>query len=71
MGFGIPRARWLRNELYDLVSDALLSRTFRNRNWFDTPKMETILREHKLGRNLDHIIWPILMLELWALTWLD
>ena len=34
-------------------------------------EIEKLLREHKLGRNQDHIIWPILMLELWALTWLD
>jgi asparagine synthase (glutamine-hydrolysing) len=71
MGFGIPRARWLRSELKQLVSDVILNSNFRNRNWFNYQEVEKVIQEHNRGKNLDHIIWPILMLELWALNWLD
>jgi asparagine synthase (glutamine-hydrolysing) len=71
MGFGIPRARWLRGELKPLVSDVILSSTFRNRNWFNFKEVKKVIYEHNRGNNLDHIIWPILMLELWAINWLD
>jgi asparagine synthase (glutamine-hydrolysing) len=71
MGFGIPRASWLRNELKGTVRDTLNSREFRARQWFNHQEVSRVLDAHNSGRELDRIIWPIFMLELWALNWLD
>jgi asparagine synthase (glutamine-hydrolysing) len=71
MGFGIPRASWLRNELKNTVRETLSSREFRARQWFDHQEVSRVLDAHNSGRDLDRIIWPIFMLELWAINWLD
>jgi asparagine synthase (glutamine-hydrolysing) len=71
MGFGIPRAKWLRNELKDLTSDVILCPRFQERGWFNYNLVQKVISQHRKGNNLDHIIWPILMLELWARQWLD
>jgi asparagine synthase (glutamine-hydrolysing) len=71
MGFGIPRARWLREELEGLVKDVLLDQKSRSRGWYHFEKVEDILKKHSQGLELDSLIWPMFMLELWAKTWID
>lgn len=71
MGFGIPRARWLREDLKSVVQGALLSHRSSQRGWYKKGAVETILKKHNQGEDLDHLIWPMLMLELWATRWLD
>ena len=71
MGFGIPRAEWLRNDMRDLVYDTLTDHTAKNRGWFDSSELKKIIDSHMAGFDKDAQIWPILMLELWARNWLD
>jgi asparagine synthase (glutamine-hydrolysing) len=71
MGFGIPRAEWLRTDLNEMVSDLLTDSTAANRGWFNANEVERHLSDHKSGIDRDQILWPMLMLELWARTWLD
>ena len=71
MGFGIPRAEWLRTDLREMMSDLLTDSTAANRGWFNTNEVEKYLSDHRSGIDRDQILWPILMLELWARTWLD
>ena len=71
MGFGIPRAEWLRTEMKQMVMDLLSDRTFKERMWFNNSEVDLVLSRHMKGEDLDNQIWPILMLELWARTWLD
>jgi asparagine synthase (glutamine-hydrolysing) len=71
MGFGIPRAKWLRQDLKDLVQEVLLDERSRSRGWYQFNKVEEILKNHQKGRELDSLIWPMFMLELWAKTWID
>lgn len=71
MGFGIPRAEWLRNEMHDLVYDTLTDQTTKNRGWFNNTALQNVLDSHMRGIDKDNEIWPILMLELWARNWLD
>jgi asparagine synthase (glutamine-hydrolysing) len=71
MGFGIPRARWLREDLKEITFDLLTDQTARQRDWFDKKEIDKLLRNHMNGQDLDIVIWPILMLELWARNWLD
>ena len=71
MGFGIPRAEWLRTEMRELVIDTLTDITARQRGWLDPVQVKKVLDIHMSGQDKDNLIWPMLMLELWARTWLD
>ena len=70
MGFAIPRADWLRNELSEITHDLLTDEVARSRGWFDQHEIHQILVEHKSGQDRDSILWPALCLELWARNWL-
>jgi asparagine synthase (glutamine-hydrolysing) len=71
MGFGIPRARWLRKDLKGLVHDVLLDEKSRTRGWYQFDKVEEILKNHQKGLELDSLIWPMFILELWTKSWID
>jgi asparagine synthase (glutamine-hydrolysing) len=71
MGFGIPRASWLRHELNPLMKDLLLDKSIRSRGWFDSAAIGRYISQHENGRDADQILWPLMMIELWARTWLD
>jgi len=71
MGFGIPRAEWLRNGMKELVIDTLMDTTSTQRGWQNPFEVKKVLDLHFAGQDKDNIIWPMLMLELWARTWLD
>ena len=71
MGFGIPRAEWLRTEMKELVIDTLTDTTASQRGWLDPIQVKKVLDIHMSGQDKDNLIWPMLMLELWAKAWLD
>jgi asparagine synthase (glutamine-hydrolysing) len=71
MGFGIPRAEWLRGGMKELVIDTLTDTTATQRGWFNAYEVKKVIDVHMTGEDKDNILWPILMLELWARTWLD
>ena len=71
MGFGIPRAEWLRTGMKEMVIDTLTDVTATQRGWFNAGKVKKVIDTHMAGEDKDSLIWPMLMLELWARTWLD
>jgi asparagine synthase (glutamine-hydrolysing) len=71
MGFGIPRGEWLRTGMKDLVIDTLMDSTASQRGWFNQVEVKRAVDLHMAGEDADNLIWPMLMLELWARTWLD
>jgi asparagine synthase (glutamine-hydrolysing) len=71
MGFGIPRAEWLRTGMREMVVDTLTDTTATQRGWFNSTEVRNILDIHMAGEDKDNLLWPMLMLELWARTWLD
>jgi asparagine synthase (glutamine-hydrolysing) len=71
MGFGIPRAEWLRTGMREMVNDSLTDTTATQRGWFNANEVKKVIDTHMAGEDKDNIIWPILMLELWARAWLD
>jgi asparagine synthase (glutamine-hydrolysing) len=71
MGFGIPRAEWLRGPLKNMAHDLLLSKKSKNRGWVNQNGVEKYWNLHQMGRDTDRILWPVLMLELWAREWVD
>ena len=71
MGFGIPRAEWLRTGMKEMVIDTLTDTTATQRGWLNPVEVKKVLDLHMAGQDRDNIIWPMLILELWARTWLD
>jgi asparagine synthase (glutamine-hydrolysing) len=71
MGFGIPRADWIRTGMKEIVTDTLTDTTASQRGWFNSKEVSKVIDSHMLGEDKDNLIWPMLMLELWARTWLD
>jgi asparagine synthase (glutamine-hydrolysing) len=71
MGFGIPRAEWLRTGMKELVIDTLTDTTATQRGWFNPKEVSKVIDSHMADEDKDNLIWPMLMLELWARTWLD
>jgi asparagine synthase (glutamine-hydrolysing) len=71
MGFGIPRAEWLRTGMKEMVVDTLTDTTATQRGWFKSVEVKNVIDTHMAGEDKDNLLWPILMLELWARTWLD
>lgn len=71
MGFGVPLASWLRNELRDLTRDTLTATTAKQRGYFDPGEVQRLLEEHDRGRDHGIRIWALLQFELWAQMMLD
>ena len=71
MGFGIPRAEWLRTGMKELVIDTLTDTTATQRDWLNPVEVKKVIDIHMAGEDKDNVLWPMLMLELWARTWLD
>jgi asparagine synthase (glutamine-hydrolysing) len=71
MGFGIPRAEWLRTGMKEMMFDTLLDGTSKSRGWFNDKEVAKVLTDHMNGIDKDNVIWPMLMLELWTRTWVD
>jgi asparagine synthase (glutamine-hydrolysing) len=71
MGFGIPRAEWLRTGMKEMVIDTLTDATSTQRGWFNSVAVKKVIDIHMAGEDKDNLIWPMLMLELWARTWFD
>jgi asparagine synthase (glutamine-hydrolysing) len=71
MGFGIPRAEWLRTGMKEMVIDTLTDTTATQRGWLNPSEVKKVIEIHMAGEDKDNLIWPMLMLELWARTWLD
>jgi len=71
MGFGIPRAEWLRAGMKEMVIDTLTDDTATQRKWFNNNEVKQVIDLHMGGQDKDSVLWPMLILELWARTWLD
>ncbi len=71
MGFGIPRARWMRNELRPLVAEVLLGSSAVQRGWFKQTEVRRQIDLHNRGLDRDRILWPLFAIEMWAQNWLD
>lgn len=65
-GFMLPLARWLREDLKEMVSDLLCESSVRRRGYVKPEYVQWLLREHYSGsRNFADQIYALLVLELW------
>jgi asparagine synthase (glutamine-hydrolysing) len=71
-GFGVPIARWFRDELRPLARDVLLDGTARSRGQLRPLVVTRLLDDHASGRaDHAHRLWCLLMLELWQREHVD
>jgi asparagine synthase (glutamine-hydrolysing) len=65
-GFGIPIAKWFRNELRDLLLDTLSERRIRQQGIFDYPALARLVSEHLKGvKDNRKQLWTVFMFQLW------
>jgi asparagine synthase (glutamine-hydrolysing) len=66
MGFGVPLARWFREDLRSLPEDVLLDPAAVRRGYFRPGAVETMIAEHReLRADHSYRLWVLLQLELW------
>jgi asparagine synthase (glutamine-hydrolysing) len=71
-GFGLPLARWFREDLRPLARELLLDERARSRGWFEPQAVERLLDDHAAERaDNGHRLWTLAMLELWQRTHVD
>ena len=66
-GFGIPIARWLKDELSMLARDRLAAERLRKQGIFNPQRVTSLLEEHQAGaRNHRKLLWTLLVFQLWS-----
>lgn len=72
MGFGVPLARWFREELREFAREVLLDERAARRGLFRRERVEEMFRGH-LSAEADFAsqLWALLMLELWYRRYVD
>jgi asparagine synthase (glutamine-hydrolysing) len=69
-GFGAPLTVWFRTSLRQFLHDHLTSKEFLGRGMISESFLKTLLAEHDSGRRDHyHLLWSLLMLELWFRDW--
>lgn len=64
MGFGVPLARWFRNDLKDMAQSLIFDS--RSEHYLNSSTVEKIWKEHQGGlRDRSTELWVILMFQLW------
>src|SRR5947208_4438179 len=65
-GFRVPLARWLREDLREMVHDLLSDETVRRRGYVRPEYVRWLVHEHETGaRNFADQVYALLVLELW------
>lgn len=71
MGFSVPLASWLRNELKALVTEHLQERQAGLKDLFQVSQINKYWSEHESGtKDHSNIIWSMLMYQMWFDTYM-
>jgi len=66
MGFSVPIAAWLRNDLRTWADDLLASEKLRRDGFFNASTVQMIWHEHRSGAaDRSNVLWSILMFQSW------
>ena len=65
-GFGIPKAKWLREDLRPMLEEVCNERSLAQQGIFQPARVRTLMDEH-FARRRDHQkeLWTLLMFQLW------
>ena len=70
MGFSVPGAEWLNDDLRDWASDLLTTKSLQATGEWNIPKIQKRWKEHCSGSHRWHLqIWQILLYQNWAQHW--
>jgi asparagine synthase (glutamine-hydrolysing) len=65
-GFMVPMARWLREDLHEMVHDLLSDDVIRKRGYVKPAYVRWLLKEHEnRRRNFSDQLYALIVLELW------
>lgn len=71
-GFAIPLAKWLRNDLKNILKKVLLSDVTAKRGLFQMSTVHKLVNEHLDGkRDWSNRLWTLLMFEMWFREFID
>ena len=71
-GFGIPVARWLREDMAELVRSVLLDDRAAARGLFAPASVREMVQQHQRGeRDWSNRLWALVCLELWFREFID
>jgi asparagine synthase (glutamine-hydrolysing) len=70
-GFGLPLAKWMREDLAPMSRDLLTDQKARQRGLTEPRTVERLLDEHQRGIDHSQRLWNLLMLELWYRHFID
>lgn len=69
-GFGVPIAKWFRNELKDMLQDELAETKIRNEGIFNPEYVGKLVSEHIKGKADNRVkLWTLFTFERWLGTW--
>lgn len=71
-GFSIPLARWMREELTDILDDCLNHEQLKKRGYFNPAVVDDIRRKHESrSEDFSDILWGLLIFEIWHREYVD
>ncbi len=70
-GFGVPLSEWMRGELGVLAAEILLDEKTRDRGWISPGHVRDLISRNLAGHDMGARIWQLLVLELWARSFID
>lgn len=71
-GFAVPIGEWFKHELKTYAQDVFQDKRTRERGFFQTDYMLSLLQEHQNGiRDYSSQLWALLIFELWCREYLD
>jgi len=69
-GFGIPVAKWIKDDLKEFVLDVFNERKIKNQGILNYNYIKKLLQEHFSSRKDNRkLIWTLLIFELWMEKW--
>ena len=71
IGFGFPRGEFYWPERKNIVIQTKMAITWRRHGYLDLVQFQKVRGPHISLQNRENLIWPMLVLGLWARTWLD
>lgn len=65
-GFGVPLAKWLRNDLREWAEDLLSPESLSEHDYLDVGSIRSAWEEHRMGTaDRQNELWPVLMFQSW------
>jgi len=71
-GFGVPVARWIKDELKDFILDILDEKKIKREGVFNPKFIGDLLEDHFNGtKDNRKLIWTLVVFELWRTNWIE